>query len=351
MGCSPAPSTSSWRPAGRGQRSAHGREVLWEGGGAITTQPRRRRWCRRPGMSSPSWRHRATYASWSRSGWSATRPEDVDILGYRGAPRRGRCVGRRDASQRDDRTRGRFKKETNVDLAAAVVNRALPDLFDFAEEECFDELRQPARGGRTGRSGWPWRAARPRGPSQRCGCVETAPVTLRDCETGKLARNDLRYVPNCSPVITACERRSRSPRRWTGCRLPTPSRSRDERLGRGAALRCQGDRHSLRFRWRRKDDDSSGGGRRGCYRSRRQGPGSHHRSGSAARERAGSKRSATSRHERQPWPSRAPALSPAVAKLYAATLDTQHSWTTSSAATLPTRRPVSRSLPTRCTRT
>jgi anion-transporting ArsA/GET3 family ATPase len=42
---------------------------------------------------------------------------------------------------------GRIGDETNVDLAAVVVNRVLPELFGRAEEECFDELRQPARVG------------------------------------------------------------------------------------------------------------------------------------------------------------------------------------------------------------
>jgi anion-transporting ArsA/GET3 family ATPase len=41
----------------------------------------------------------------------------------------------------------RIKDETNVDLAAVVVNRVLPELFARGEEGCFDELRQPARVG------------------------------------------------------------------------------------------------------------------------------------------------------------------------------------------------------------
>lgn len=40
---------------------------------------------------------------------------------------------------------GRIGEDTNVDLAAVVVNRVLPELFGRAEEECFDEVRQPAR--------------------------------------------------------------------------------------------------------------------------------------------------------------------------------------------------------------
>jgi anion-transporting ArsA/GET3 family ATPase len=42
---------------------------------------------------------------------------------------------------------GRVEHDTNVDLAAVVVNRVLPELFGRAEEACFDELRQPARVG------------------------------------------------------------------------------------------------------------------------------------------------------------------------------------------------------------
>jgi anion-transporting ArsA/GET3 family ATPase len=39
---------------------------------------------------------------------------------------------------------GRIAEETNVDLAAIVVNRVLPELFGRGEEEVFDALRAPA---------------------------------------------------------------------------------------------------------------------------------------------------------------------------------------------------------------
>jgi anion-transporting ArsA/GET3 family ATPase len=39
---------------------------------------------------------------------------------------------------------GRIKEETEVDLAAVVVNRVLPELFGRGEEECFEHLREPA---------------------------------------------------------------------------------------------------------------------------------------------------------------------------------------------------------------
>jgi anion-transporting ArsA/GET3 family ATPase len=38
----------------------------------------------------------------------------------------------------------RIKAETNVDLAAIVVNRVLPELFGRSEEELFEHLREPA---------------------------------------------------------------------------------------------------------------------------------------------------------------------------------------------------------------
>ncbi len=38
---------------------------------------------------------------------------------------------------------GRVRDETDVDLAAIVVNRVLPELFSHADEEVFENLRQP----------------------------------------------------------------------------------------------------------------------------------------------------------------------------------------------------------------
>lgn len=40
---------------------------------------------------------------------------------------------------------GRLREETDVDLAAVVVNRVLPELFGRGEEELFDALRTPER--------------------------------------------------------------------------------------------------------------------------------------------------------------------------------------------------------------
>ncbi len=39
---------------------------------------------------------------------------------------------------------GRIRDETNVDIAAVVANRVLPELFGRSEEAVFDALRQPA---------------------------------------------------------------------------------------------------------------------------------------------------------------------------------------------------------------
>jgi anion-transporting ArsA/GET3 family ATPase len=41
----------------------------------------------------------------------------------------------------------RVREETNVELAAVVVNRVLPELFGRGEEEVFDRLADPDRGG------------------------------------------------------------------------------------------------------------------------------------------------------------------------------------------------------------
>jgi hypothetical protein len=39
---------------------------------------------------------------------------------------------------------GRVRTETNVDLAAIIVNRVLPELFGRGEEEAFERLNEPA---------------------------------------------------------------------------------------------------------------------------------------------------------------------------------------------------------------
>jgi anion-transporting ArsA/GET3 family ATPase len=42
---------------------------------------------------------------------------------------------------------GRVRRETEVDVAAIVVNRVLPELFSRSDEELFERLRQPALAG------------------------------------------------------------------------------------------------------------------------------------------------------------------------------------------------------------
>jgi anion-transporting ArsA/GET3 family ATPase len=90
---------------------------------------------------------------------------------------------------------GRIAHDTNVDLAAVVVNRVLPELFGRAEEECFDELRQPARVGALEAAAGP-------GVQPVLDAAELA-VRLRRTRAGHLARlrdglaqgTNLLYVP------------------------------------------------------------------------------------------------------------------------------------------------------------
>ncbi len=42
---------------------------------------------------------------------------------------------------------GRMRRETEIDVAAIVVNRVLPELFSHSDEELFERLRQPALAG------------------------------------------------------------------------------------------------------------------------------------------------------------------------------------------------------------
>jgi anion-transporting ArsA/GET3 family ATPase len=90
---------------------------------------------------------------------------------------------------------GQIKEDTNVDLAAVVVNRVLPELFGRAEEECFDELRQPAGVGALASVAGP-------GVQPVLDAAELA-VRLRRTRAGHLARlregladgTNLLYVP------------------------------------------------------------------------------------------------------------------------------------------------------------
>jgi anion-transporting ArsA/GET3 family ATPase len=90
---------------------------------------------------------------------------------------------------------GHIREDTNVDLAAVVVNRVLPELFGRAEEECFDEVRQPARVGALEEAAG--------GPVQPVLDAAALAVRLRRTRAGHLARlrdglpegTNLLYVP------------------------------------------------------------------------------------------------------------------------------------------------------------
>jgi hypothetical protein len=89
----------------------------------------------------------------------------------------------------------RITNETNVDLAAVIVNRVLPELFGRGEEEVFDELREPATAARLG--------ALVAGPVEPVLDAAELAVTLRRTRAGHLTRlragidgkAELLYVP------------------------------------------------------------------------------------------------------------------------------------------------------------
>jgi anion-transporting ArsA/GET3 family ATPase len=90
---------------------------------------------------------------------------------------------------------GRIGTQTNVDLAAVVVNRVLPELFGRGEEAVFDDLRQPARVGALEEA--------LEGPVQPVLDAAELAVRLRRTRAGHLARlrdgldpaTNLLYVP------------------------------------------------------------------------------------------------------------------------------------------------------------
>ena len=89
----------------------------------------------------------------------------------------------------------RIEEETNVELAAVVVNRVLPELFGRGEEAVFDELRQPPRVGEL--------EAAVHGPVQAVLDAAELAVRLRRTRAGHLTRlraglregTNLLYVP------------------------------------------------------------------------------------------------------------------------------------------------------------
>ncbi len=112
----------------------------------------------------------------------------------------------------------RLATETDVGLAAVLVNRVLPELFGRREEEVFDRLRQPAGaraadpGPRTGRSrgGDPAARCRPAG-GHAAPHPSRAPDPLR-AELAAVSRCST--CPTCSPAPTACGPPEQWPSRW-----------------------------------------------------------------------------------------------------------------------------------------
>jgi anion-transporting ArsA/GET3 family ATPase len=89
---------------------------------------------------------------------------------------------------------GRIEEETNVELAAVVVNRVLPELFGRGEEEVFDQLRAPELAAALANAAG--------GPVQAVLDAAELAVTLRRTRAGHLARlreglpgAELLYVP------------------------------------------------------------------------------------------------------------------------------------------------------------
>ena len=187
------------------------------GGAGAALRPRRGRRRRPPATSSASWRRPQAINELvkvglvrDQTGWM------LDILGdpaQTGVGDRRRARG--DAGQRDARAgRARCATETDVDLAAVVVNRVLPELFGRGEEEVFERLREPERPSRAGRA----RSAAPVEPV--LDGAELA-VTLRrtraahlDPPARRAARRHRRCstCPSCSRAATASGPPARSPR-------------------------------------------------------------------------------------------------------------------------------------------
>ncbi len=89
---------------------------------------------------------------------------------------------------------GRIEQQTNVDLAAVVVNRVLPELFGRGEEAVFDQLREPAMVQAL--------ATATGGPVDAVLDAAELAVTLRRTRAGHLARlraglpgSEMLYVP------------------------------------------------------------------------------------------------------------------------------------------------------------
>ena len=108
--------------------------------------------------------------------------------------------------------RERIAAETNVDVAAVVVNRVLPELFGRGEEEVFDQLREPEKAEALSLAAG--------GPVTAVLDAAELAVRLRRTRAGHLARLREGLGPSancstclsCSPAITAYGPRNSSPK-------------------------------------------------------------------------------------------------------------------------------------------
>ena len=188
-----------------------------------------------PGTSSAS-SARPRRSSELVAGRAGPRPDRLDGRHPRRPAQTGVVIvadARGDAGQRDHRAgRPAAATETDVDLAAVVVNRVLPELFGRGEEEVFDALREPER--------------RPRCSPRRVGGgvdpvldARRLAVTLRRTRAAHLERAARRARPTLPllyvPVpVRARPRPARHPHGRRGARRgarvlmaprPTPRRS------------------------------------------------------------------------------------------------------------------------------
>ena len=229
------------------------------------------------------------------AGRPGPRPDRVDARHPR-RPRpdrrgdRGRARG--DAGQRDIELADRLGAETDVDLAAVVVNRVLPELFGRAARRRCSRRCSTARVAVAEQS-WSTAVGGDVGPI--LDGAELA-VTLRRTRAGHLARlrdelpagtaAALRALP-----VPAQPRRAghppggRAPGRGARATDGRPATPPDVGRHPRAAPGRQGDRDLLRLRRRGQDHHRGRGGRDGRRPPRRQGAGAHRRPGQAPGQR------------------------------------------------------------------
>ena len=263
------------------------------------------------------------------------------------------AVARGDAGQRDASSwsSGCEPRPTSTS-AAVVVNRVLPELFGRGEEEVFE--RAARAGARRARS-----PTRPAGRSSRCSTPPALAVTLRRTRAGHLGRLRDGVDPTL-PILYVPELFTRG----HGLRA---TRQVAEALGAELGSDGAGDRAQAPARssscWRPRRSSSPAARAAWARRRRRPPLAPWPRRTSAARcscspsTRPGgwptpwaSRRSATSRRGSPPTRSPTAGVEPR-ASCGRPCSTPSRAGTTSCAATRPTRRPATRSSPTRCTRT